>query len=213
MASWSPSQGTGVYPLPSATPSLVAPTTRTTQPDELLSNQIKNVIDTNNPLMQQAETTAKQTANKSGLLNSSLAVGAAQNAVLGQAVPIATHQANTITANNNATYNQNYDAAKANQAAQNTAINAQVDNQTKMQLADVEASYKTLMQADDSAMKTYQNSVNAINDIMMDSTMTPAAKQQAVANQNQILKTGMQMIAKMNNLNLDSLLTFPTYTG
>ena len=62
--------------------------TRALNANELLSNNVNNLIDANSPLMQQAATRAKQQANTSGLLNSSMAVGAAQGAVMDKAITI-----------------------------------------------------------------------------------------------------------------------------
>ena len=62
---------------------------------QTVSGQVQDVISQDSPLMQQARTTGLQQANSRGLLNSSMAVGAAQDAVLRQALPIAQADANT----------------------------------------------------------------------------------------------------------------------
>lgn len=55
-----------------------------------VAGRVAAIEDTNSPLMQRAKTRATQQANQLGLRNSSIAVGAAQNAVLDAATPIAT---------------------------------------------------------------------------------------------------------------------------
>jgi hypothetical protein len=58
-----------------------------------VAGRVAAIEDTNSPLMQRAKTRATQQANQLGLRNSSIAVGAAQNAVLDAATPIATADA------------------------------------------------------------------------------------------------------------------------
>src|SRR5690606_5228056 len=86
-----------------------------------------------------------------------------------------------------------------------------MDNNNKLQLADIEASYKTLMQSEASAAQLYQQAVKNISEILMNPDLDAAAKEKAVANQNNLLKTGMEIIGKIGGLNLDELLVFPEY--
>jgi hypothetical protein len=96
-----------------------------------------------------------------------------------------------------------------NASEQNKVLSQFLDQGNKLQLADIEASYKVLMQSEASAMTIYQQSVKNISEILMNPDLTPQAKTAAVANQNQLLSTGMKIIGKMSGLNLDALLTFP----
>lgn len=71
---------------------------------ETMSGQMKDLLENpNNPLNVQAQTFANQQSNKRGLLNSSIAVSAAQDAMMKNAQPIASQDAST-----------NYDAKKTN---------------------------------------------------------------------------------------------------
>jgi hypothetical protein len=87
-------------------------------PDQTVNDQIAKIVSEDSKLMQQARTRANQEVQARGLLNSSLAVEAGQNAVIGQAMPIAQSDAaayeraatNTVNANNAAAY-QNAQAA------------------------------------------------------------------------------------------------------
>ena len=63
--------------------------------DSTVQGQISGIIAGNSPLMQQAATTANQGMASRGLLNSSMAVGAGQSAVIGAALPIAQQDAST----------------------------------------------------------------------------------------------------------------------
>lgn len=62
---------------------------------QLVQNQVQGIVAKDSPLMQQAATTAKQGMAQRGLLNSSMAVGAGQNAVIAQALPMAQQDAAT----------------------------------------------------------------------------------------------------------------------
>lgn len=240
--SWNPSSGISAYPTLGASPAqststnaetgLATAATRDLNANELTSNNITGLINKNSPLMQQAESKAMQSANARGLLNSSIAVGAAQGAVMDRATPIAqadaqaqssvlnSNQANQQQTNVfNAGQTQNTNQFNASEANKNSIVNASesnkvlaqmMDQQNKLYLADIEASYKVLMQSEASAMTVYQQSVKNISEILMNPDLTPEAKTRAVANQNQLLRTGMQLIGKMSGLNLDELLTFPT---
>lgn len=62
---------------------------------QTVQGQVNNIIKSDSPLMQQAATSAKQQMSGRGLLNSSMAVGAGQNAVISAALPMAQQDANT----------------------------------------------------------------------------------------------------------------------
>lgn len=64
-------------------------------PDQLVENRVNNLIAADSPLMQRAASTALQQANGRGLINSSMAVGAGQTAVLDAATNIAGRDAET----------------------------------------------------------------------------------------------------------------------
>ena len=72
-------------------------------PDQTVAEQVKKLIAENSPLQQQAETRALQQVNSRGLLNSSIAVGAGQEALYDRALPIAGADASTYA--NAARYN------------------------------------------------------------------------------------------------------------
>lgn len=85
-------------------------TTRTVTPDELVENRINNLLASNNPYIQRARTSGLQFANQRGLLNSSIAAQASEEAAIARAGEIAAQDAATYA-----------NAALANQQAQNTA--------------------------------------------------------------------------------------------
>ena len=82
----------------------------TMTPDQTVESRVQGIIQKNSPLQQMAETRAKQEQNAKGTLNSSMAIQAGQNAVIQNALPIASQDANTATT-----------VALSNQNAGNTA--------------------------------------------------------------------------------------------
>ena len=85
-------------------------TTRTVSPEELVEYRIQNLLSGDNPYIQRARTSGLQFANQRGLLNSSIAAQAAEEAAIQRAGEIAAQDAATYA-----------NAAAANQQAQNTA--------------------------------------------------------------------------------------------
>lgn len=84
----------------------------TVTPNQTVASQLKGIIDSGSPLMQQAEAHARDQANARGLINSTQAITAGQSAVIGAAEPIAAADASTYaTAANNTTTAEN--AAKS----------------------------------------------------------------------------------------------------
>lgn len=116
---------------------------------------------------------------------------------------------------NNALQNNQFNATEANKSSifnaseSNKVLSQFLDQSNKLQLADIEATYKTIMQSEASAGQLYQQSIRNISDILQNPDLTPEAKTAAVNNQNALLKTGMQLIGKIGGLNLDNLLVFP----
>ena len=97
-------------------------------PDQTVQGQLSKVIADDSPLIQQARTRAAQAANARGLLNSSIAQGAAQAAMVDTALPIAQQDANTyFTANTKSVDAENAASAFGAQASNQASLtNAQL---------------------------------------------------------------------------------------
>lgn len=97
------------------------PTLRTVQDNELVQRQLEQIIGNDSPLIQRARARATEQMNARGLVNSSMALGAADTAVYDAALPIAQADAATYSG-----------AARDNQAVQNSMaqFNAGESNQT-----------------------------------------------------------------------------------
>lgn len=204
----------------------ITPTTVDQSQLSTTQSQLTGILNKGGALMQQAATTGNQQAASRGLLNSSMGIQASQAAVLGQAVPIATSDANTLNQNlqNNANIlntaeqanvsanNQftQFNAQNANAAAQwnaaqqNEALLKTLDINSREQLANIEADYKQIMQVNASAGTMYEQAMKNINDIQTNKDI--ADKTTAINSQLAWLRSGMQMIQNLNGVS--GLVTF-----
>lgn len=181
--------------------------------------QVSSIIDQNSPLMQQARTQGLQQANARGLLDSSIAVGDAQNAVLNAATPIGTsnaaaylqtgltntsnqQQTNLTNANAANTANQfNANATNANNqfnaAAQNTIKNLNLSLQNQVALQNLTSGNAQLIQSNAELGNMYNQTMSNLSNIQNSTTMDAAAKQTAINNQLALLQQGL---AASNNI-------------
>lgn len=193
-----------------------------------VSGQANSIIGQGGQLMQQAANTGNALAAQRGLLNSSMGIQAAQNAVLQNATQLAQGDANALNAANqfNAqSQNQTLAQNTANQQAtnqfntqqgnamstwnlgqQNEAVMKTLDANNKESLMNIEANYKTLMQANSSASGMYEQMLKNLADISASKDMDASAKYYATENQLTYLRTGMTMIQNMNGIT--GLVTF-----
>lgn len=190
------------------TPSGYTPTLGTVSDKETVSGQVNDLLNKDNPIMQTARSQALSAANSRGLLNSSMAVQAGEQAAINSALPIATQDA--------ATY---HDTATRNQEASNTGgqFNSNAANQLQLQglrgdqagqVANIEANYKTLMQTSASATQLFTESTKAIGAILDDPNTTQEQKQAAIDKQLALLQSGLSAIGSTGNVDLTSLLDF-----
>lgn len=190
-----------------------------------------SIMSQDNPLMQQARTQSKQQMASRGLLNSSMAVGAGQQAAYNVALPIAQQDAQSANQNNQFNASNTISALQQNMQAQNAGnqfnanqsnaqsqfnvgqandlLKTELEFANRKELGNIEASYKTLMQANQSAGELYQQTIKNIADIAKDPDMDSATKQSRINNQMSYLKTGMSLYEKLNNIQgLDELIRF-----
>ena len=120
---------------PSYTTTPVNASTYTATPYTVPTNgtvqeRVKSLVAEDSPLMQQAAQRAQQEMAQRGLINSSLAVGAGQQAVIAQALPIAQQDAQAYVNAATNTANQQNAASQFNAGSQNTVAltNAQQQN-------------------------------------------------------------------------------------
>ena len=98
--------------------------------NQTVQGQLDGILAKNSPLLQRAQALSDQKMNDRGLLNSSLAVGAGQTAVLDAATPIATADANTYAAagKSNAELGTQTSIANANNTTSTNQFNANQSN-------------------------------------------------------------------------------------
>lgn len=119
------------------------PTKQTVSDASTVQNQIAKITASGSPLNTLAEAEADRQMNRRGLLNSSIAVGEGQKAVLQSALPIAQQDANTNAAAdvNNANFANS--ASQFNAGAKNSASTTNAQLGTQVSLAN---SNQTLQQ-------------------------------------------------------------------
>ena len=158
---------------------------------QTVSGQVQGLIDSNSPLMQQAATRAAQEQNSKGLLNSSMAIGAGQSAVIGAALPIAAQDATTQA---NAA---NYNATVANTTGQFNTTATNAANQLNTQALNAQSSQNQA--AVNQAAQVNTTQANALQSQMLQQRGTIAQANQAAQNvaTEQTAQRGLQ--AQMSN--------------
>jgi hypothetical protein len=127
----------------------------------------------------------------------------------------AASQFNAASENDMSKFRESLDAdlAKFNASESNALKKLGLDAQTKTELANIEANYKMLMQSSASASDLYKQMVLNASNIMSSKDMDAAAKTAAMNNQMALLNSGLGMIGRIGNLNLEGLLTFDGASG
>lgn len=211
-----------------ATATTVDPTTVAQSQTSLTSDQLSGVLSSGSQLMQQSATMGNQQAAQRGLLNSSMGIQAAQNAMIQNATPIAQANANALNQSSQFNAQSQNQQTTANQQAQNSIAQSNVQQQnatntwsagqtnealmksmdldSREQLMGVEANYKTLMQVNSSASGMYEQMLKNMADIQGSKDMDAGTKASAIQNQLTYLRTGMTMLQNMNNIT--GLVTF-----
>ena len=180
-------------------PASPSPASWNVDQNQTVEGRVKGIIDSNSPLMQQAKATANESANSRGLINSAMATQAGQSALYSAALPIASQDANTFAAAGQ------FNAAEANK------MNMQlIDDQNKVQLANINTSYQGLVAANQGASQLYDTYQRAINAILTSADMNAETKQSAINMQLEMMQAGMAMYSGINDLNISGLLDFST---
>jgi len=215
-------------------------TTATQGTSGSVASQVSSLIDANSPLMQRAAAKANEQSNADGMLNSSMGIGAAQNAVIANAVPIAQSDAAsanqfTLTNAQNANQTSQFNAGQLNTATDQQAQQAaQAALQTQQIGATSTLSAQQAGQATAAAAAlTNTNLVSNSNQqittaeqnlqqqtatIQNSSTMDTASKNAAIATLNANFQSAMQSFANISQpttaggLGLSGLLDFSAFS-
>ena len=179
----------------------------------LVQQRVKDLVSEDSPLLQLARQNATQQMASRGLVNSSLNTTAGEQAVISQALPIATADASSInaamtnTANaqnaasqtnaqletsmNTTNANAQNNALSATALADNTRNLAAIDNNNKQALAVLSQQNSELLQTNTNAANMFQETVKNIAAISVNDTMNQSAKDAAIATQMNLLNQGL----------------------
>lgn len=206
------------------------PEKRTVNANETVAGQLDSVLAKDSPVLQRARSSAAGVANSRGLLNSSMATQAGEAAVIDAAMPIASQDASTFSAAardnqvaGNTALAMNADAtnkaAALNTDAANRVALTRLDAQSQQALqtlrgdqakvlAEIEANYKQLMQANSSTAAVFNESMGQIATILRDPSTSAEQKESAVSSVNALLQSSLAVSGAISNLDLGALLNF-----
>lgn len=170
--------------------------------DDSVANKLNAYTSQDSPLMQQARTDGIRLANSRGLGNSSMAVGAAQDAMVRNALPIAAQDASQAFQKNMQGRDYQYALAgqfagqefAGDQAAQDRALDVKMQNAAlnaadQQQINDIrsregvaaaERALQTLMQERDITFQGNENALNRDLEQRMQNTALDAADRQQI---------------------------------
>jgi len=114
--------------------------------DDSVASKVAALSSQDSPLMQQAKTDGLKTANRRGLLNSSMAAGAVQDSTLRTVVPIAQQEANQAFQKNMAASDFEYKMTGQENQQQFTAGESALDRTQQADLAKQQRDLEILMQ-------------------------------------------------------------------
>lgn len=129
--------------------------------DDSVDKQVNTLLTPDNPFVMAAKTGATKAANKRGLINSSLAVGAGEEAAIKSVLPIAQQNAGQINAKNlsGQGYTQSSELQKTDIAGAADRLKTQIASNESMQAKDIQAQNDRLVQQLGSAERL--NAANA----------------------------------------------------
>jgi hypothetical protein len=182
-----------------------AASTVNVDPSQTVEGRISALLKTGSPLQQVARADATEAANARGLVNSSMAVGAGERAVIESALPIASQDASIFAnaAQTNAQLGTN--VSQFNAGSKNTASAAQFQAQAQAEqnfAAAKNQAAQLKMQAD---QQSAIGNAAAANDLIKQANdITAKAEMDFAAAKNQASNLGAQLATQVNLANLDA---------
>ncbi len=173
-------------------------------PQMTIAGNIGNYLDPNSSVNQLLATKAKQVANQSGTLNSSLTDSAISNGIIANAQSMAQNDQNAYAsgAQTNAQLANQTSATNANNASSQLIANMNNDNQ--IQMTNLNNSNKTLLQESSAAANIYQTAIQQISSIQQNSSMDQATKDTQTANIISTTNAELADQASLSGLNVGS---------
>lgn len=145
---------------------------------QTVQGQTAGIIASDSPLMQQARGRAMQQMNERGLINSSLAAQAAQDAVMDRAIQIGSQDASTnaSSAQFNANQQNAWNLAQQEFDYKRWALMQDFENQKQLQ--EVESKYNQQLNSDANFQKQYAMYIETLFQIDMNTALDPETKLQ-----------------------------------
>ena len=196
---------------PTATPQTqtYTPTLATQDPNKgTVAGQIKGIIDSGSPLMEQAQARSTEAANARGLVNSSMAVQAGQAALYDAALPIASADANTSNKFSMANADITNKAGEFNAQQQNAMIVNGLDNANRIQITELQGKMQKELGGNKTASDLFTSAMSQINNIQQNKDMTPETKQASINQAIAMLEAGLGMAGGIAGLDIGSTLDF-----
>ncbi len=183
---------------------------RAVDPNELSQTQLDTILKGTSPLMQRARAEGNMVANRRGLINSSLAAGSAQNAMIEKAQPFALQDASVVHDVLSTNQAQAHQAGMFNTQNQADLNKLNLAGQTDLQKLGAEyglrnaqlqiqndiAKEQTALSQGNELQKSYVNQTNALMNNYLngwfkvqESTMTPEQKTAALNEYNTTIRT------------------------
>jgi hypothetical protein len=172
-------------------------------PDQLTSNQLAGILQSNSPLMGQASLQADQATAARGLLNSSMTAGAEEQSMINSALPVAQANAQTLAAAGAQNAQEQTQANLATAAQGSAASQQQVASQEQERLANASAA-NTAGQFNAQANITAQQS-NQQASLSQATTTFNAAFQSNTQAVDSATKLGLQTLANQSAQTVASL--------
>jgi len=173
---------------------LKAPAQWTVDGKQTVSGQLNTILGSGSALMQQADTQGLQTANSRGLLNSSIAAGASEGAMIAAATPIATADATTYSKAAGYNADEKNQFATTNANAQNTASQFNAGN------ANTGYQNQLARAAEDNLQKQRLGATAALQTQQLGATASENQKSRAQETAQSLFKANAEAsIAQLNN--------------
>lgn len=203
--------------------------------DQTVEGRLANLVDPNNPLNAQITGQVNDAWAGRGLVNSGMAAGAAQDAIIKNAMQIAQPDAATTAKaagynadefNQFSTKNSDYEnqfrlnkqqqdsqyrIAQLNAETQKTIAGMNIDAQAAAN--GIATANKTLLETNGQAATAFNTAASAISAIQNNNQMDATTKTTAIANVWHDLQTQLKVLGATSGLNLTSQLDFSNYPG
>jgi hypothetical protein len=171
------------------------------QSSALVENRLEGILSKDSPLMQRAATQGMQYANSRGLLNSTMAAGAAQGAMIDRAFPIAQQDAAHFGDLNRMAYG--HDLGLSNMAyghdlgLASAEWTSKLDEGTRARLMDLESQYSRMLNFDQHAADAFKHAMGAIGLLNTNPDLSPEQQQAGTA---QIIGMMQSQLGFLNSL-------------